>query len=186
VDLDLQRLHLVIFNSTPYMPWTWDSLIVVGLRSFFLIASAGVLIARAVPFLRTAFIPYGKTRTTPPKSNSYLIQYLSNITVPKAWFWHYYLLSVTLSVVSGFHIVDCSDGAESRIFKNLSMVNGRILLAWGMMFIQGCRRLCESTIIQRPSSARMWIGHYLVGCSFYIMMCPTIFAERPKRMDGSS
>ena len=65
------------------------------------------------------------------------------------------------------------------------MVDGRALLAWGMMFVQGCRRLYESIFIQKASSAKMWIGHYLVGCAFYFMMSLTVLAEDLPRQGGA-
>jgi 3-oxo-5-alpha-steroid 4-dehydrogenase 3 / polyprenol reductase len=152
------------------------------LRAYFVLTSVGVLVARAIPQLRTAFIPYGKTYTGSRKTNSRL-QWLSDLTVPKAWFWHYYLISVTLSILWGAYFLGCSKETQFCIFDWLSL-DGKSFLVWVMMLVQGSRRLYESLFIQRGSSARMWIGHYLVGCAFYAMMSLSVFVEGQRRTTG--
>ena len=152
------------------------TLLIYTLRAYFLSTSASVLIASVVPSLNHAFIPYGKTRTATQSSNS-PFHYLSNITVQKAWFWHYYLISVSLSIFWGTQLVVCSNGIQICLLPWLGSVDGRTLIVWAMMLLQGCRRLYESLCIQKLSSARMWIGHYLVGCVFYTMMSVAVLAE---------
>ena len=150
---------------------------ILCLRSYFLLISAIVIIVHAVPILHTAFIPYGKTRRGPLKCKSSVIELLANVTVPKAWFWHYYIISVTLSILSGWQLLECSYVGQYCSIKLLETGDPTTVVAWGMMLVQGSRRLYECLRVQKASNARMWIGHYLVGCTFYIMMCATIFAE---------
>jgi 3-oxo-5-alpha-steroid 4-dehydrogenase 3 / polyprenol reductase len=158
-------------------------LLIYILRAYFILTSIGVLVVRAIPQLRKAFIPYGKTYNGSRKANS-ILQRLSDITVPKAWFWHYYFISVTLSVFWGAQFLACSNARKLCVLEWLSYANGTTFLVWGMMLVQGCRRLYESLFMQKLSSARMWIGHYLVGCAFYIMMSLSVLVEGYKPSEG--
>jgi 3-oxo-5-alpha-steroid 4-dehydrogenase 3 / polyprenol reductase len=54
-----------------------------------------------------------------------------------------------------------------------------------MMFLHGVRRLYETMFLQNASSARMWIGHYLVGCAFYLVVSITVFIEDLDRPTGT-
>jgi 3-oxo-5-alpha-steroid 4-dehydrogenase 3 len=157
---------------------------VVLVRAYFLLTSLAVLIVWAVPPLHRAFIPYGKTLTGSRKPKS-LLQWLANITVPKAWFWHYYLLSVALSLFWGGQIVGCSWGSSLCVLKWFATVDGRTMLLWGMMFVQGCRRLHEMLYVQKFSSAKMWIGHYLIGLAFYFMMNLAVLVDGSPIPKGS-
>jgi 3-oxo-5-alpha-steroid 4-dehydrogenase 3 len=150
---------------------------------YFLLTSFGVIVVRIIPSLRAAFIPYGKTLTV-QKSES-LLQWLANITVPKAWFWHYYFVSVVLSGFWGTQFVTCSLDSSLCVSDLLARVDGRTILVWAMMSIQGYRRLYESLYVQKASSARMWIGHYLVGNAFYVTMSIAVLADRTPRAEGS-
>src|SRR5579859_1768824 len=160
-------------------------LVIYFLRAYFLSTSASVLIIRTIPPLRTAFIPYGKTYNGSPQSAG-ILQWLSNITVPKSWFWHFYVLSTALSTFWGTQFVLCSNGSQLCVSEWLGFVNGKALICWCLMFIHGCRRLYETLFVQKASSASMWIGHYLVGCTFYIMMSITVFVEGLNRPTGIS
>jgi 3-oxo-5-alpha-steroid 4-dehydrogenase 3 / polyprenol reductase len=159
-------------------------LLVAALRAYFLLTSVGVLIVRVISPLHKAFIPYGKTLNGRRKSESTL-QWLANFTVPKSWFWHYYFMSVVLSSLWGTQFVLCCFGSSLCIVESLARVNGRTIMVWGMLFLQGCRRLYESLCMQRPSSARMWIGHYIAGNGFYIMMNMAVLVEGSSRPHGS-
>jgi 3-oxo-5-alpha-steroid 4-dehydrogenase 3 len=158
--------------------------LVAALRAYFLLTSVGVLIVRVIPSLHKAFIPYGKTLNGARKSELTL-QWLSDFTVPKSWFWHYYFMSVILSSFWGIQSISCCFGSSVCILESLARVDGRTMMVWGMMFLQGCRRLYESLCLQRPSSARMWIGHYIAGNGFYIMMNQAVLAEGSSRTHGS-
>ena len=150
---------------------------------YFLATSACVIFVRIVPVLHKAFIPYGKTRTVTQKS-SLLLPRLADITVPKNWFWHYYLLSTSLSIFCGIQFAACSRGSCLCLIKSTGAVDGRSWLVWGMLFVQGCRRLYETLLIQKLSSAKMWIGHYLIGCAFYLMMNLAVFLEASPKPGG--
>src|SRR5271155_2698533 len=164
-----------------------QNLLISALRIYFVATSASVLIARNVPVLRRTFIPYGKTRTGKQTTSNSLLRSLAEITVPKYWFWHYYLVSVLLSGFWGTQLAICSTrGSRNCIFLWLPALDGRSFILWAMMAVQGGRRFYESICIQKSSSAKMWVGHYAVGVMFYIAMSLTVFAETSERPKGST
>ncbi len=160
------------------------ALVIDILRAYFLLTSASVLIARAIPQFRGAFIPYGKTHNGSSQLNP-MLQQLSNINVPKSWFWHFYLLSTSLSIFWGTQFAVCTLGGRSCLSTELSVVNGKAFVSWLLMFLHGVRRLYETMFIQKASFAKMWIGHYLVGCAFYFTMSITVFIEGLDRPIGT-
>jgi len=174
------------FDSTLVFlrPESWDPAILLslGLRAYFLLTSAAVVLVRVIPPLRQSFIPYGKTlagRQQPPS----LLPWISNITVSKNWFWHYYLLSVLLSLFWGYQAF-LHPSIVPFGCRSLTRVDGRTVIVWSLMLAQGCRRLYESLFVQKKSTARMWIGHYLVGCAFYIAMSMAVFVDGEQRPLG--
>jgi len=162
-----------------------QNLLISALRIYFLATSASVLIARNIPVLRTTFIPYGKTRIGKQQTSNSLLRTLADITVPKSWFWHYYLVSVSLSVFWAAQVAICTRGSRNCLFSWLAALDGRSGILWAMMAVQGARRLYESICVQKSSSAKMWIGHYVVGVMFYIAMSLTV-AETSTRPEGST
>ena len=160
------------------------TLLIYVVRIYFLATSASVVVARIVPSLHKTFNPYGKTRAPSLNTPQSFVQHLSNITVPKSWFWHYYLLIVLLSVFWGIQFIVCSSDCERYLLRWMGDLDGTSVIVWGMMLVQGYRRLFESLYVQKPSPSRMWIGHYLVGCAFYVMMSIAVFAEGSSRPPG--
>jgi 3-oxo-5-alpha-steroid 4-dehydrogenase 3 / polyprenol reductase len=163
-----------------------ECLIRLALQTYFLLTSVAVIFVRFIPPLRQSFIPYGKTLSNRSRQPPQVFQWLANITVPKNWFWQYYLLSVSLSIFWGYQVLVCSSGESHCFWQKLSHVDGRTTIVWVMMLVQGGRRLCESLFLQRRSTARMWIGHYLVGCAFYTAMSVAVFADGRSRPLGVS
>ncbi|KAI6902381.1 hypothetical protein KC318_g8313 [Hortaea werneckii] len=54
----------------------------------------------------------------------------------------------------------------------------QVLLAWGMVFVQGCRRFWECLALpQSPSKSQMWIGHWVLGIGFYTGFSVAVWVE---------
>jgi len=53
----------------------------------------------------------------------------------------------------------------------------QVMVVWAAMFTQGCRRLYESLIFAKPSSAQMWVGHWALGIWFYLTMGVAVWIE---------
>lgn len=156
-----------------------------GIRAYFLATSACVVLVCIIPALHKAFIPYGKTRpkTQPP---GIFWPWLSDLTVPKRWFWHFYFLSIIMSIACGIQLTACSGGNHLCVLRPMVTVDGRTLLVLGMVLVQGCRRLNETLCVQKLSVTRMWIGHYLAGCAYYVMLNLAVIAEASMKPHSTS
>ena len=53
----------------------------------------------------------------------------------------------------------------------------QIELTWALMGIQGLRRQLESSVLAKPSTSKMWIGHYILGIVFYLAMSIAVWIE---------
>ena len=53
----------------------------------------------------------------------------------------------------------------------------QVVVVWAVMLAQGCRRLYESLVFGKPSSAQMWIGHWALGIWFYLTMSVAVWIE---------
>lgn len=128
------------------------------IRSYFVGACAAVLLARKYRAVLRPLLVYGKTAQgdeTSEQSDAWSIRRLAGLTVPRSWFMHFYLLSSCLGLLLGY----CFAGRST-----LAIINNTLVLSHSI------RRLWETCCIERPSGSRMWVGHYVVGISFYIFM----------------
>ncbi len=57
------------------------------------------------------------------------------------------------------------------------MSKEQILLTWALMSAQGCRRLYESIRLAKPSNAKMWFVHWILGWAFYAGMGLAVWVE---------
>ena len=115
------------------------------------------------------------------------------VRVPHDYFKHFYVVSVLSSSFWLYQII--TKGAAVRLFcprkhhgDNLkSMSVDQIILTWSLMLIQGVRRLIESTLLTKPSTSKMWIGHWILGMAFYVAMGMAVWIEGASQLidDGS-
>ena len=109
----------------------------------------------------------------------------ASIQVPHAWFTHFYILSVLLSV---FWVIQflCEGsilktvlamGSATKGPSTASMSLAQVMLVWGLMSVHGCRRLYECLVFTRPSQAKMWVGHWLFGLTFYAAMSVAVWVD---------
>ncbi|TGJ81441.1 hypothetical protein E0Z10_g7314 [Xylaria hypoxylon] len=102
--------------------------------------------------------------------------------VPHSWFIHFYILSLFCSVFWAVQFVTQGSVLElivkNQLSKSISsMTLGQVILVWGLMGLQGARRLYEYLAVLRPSSSRMWIVHWLLGNVFYLCTSVSIWIE---------
>ncbi len=144
-----------------------------------------VLAVNAVPPLRRRFLLYGSrtvaqqnVELSPKGSLSAFLDYLATLQVPHRYFTHFYVVSVTSSALWAQEIL-----RNGRLFSAIAilapkidpskaMSKEQILLTWALMSAQGCRRLYESIRLAKPSNAKMWFVHWLLGWAFYAGMGP--------------
>ncbi|PBL03842.1 3-oxo-5-alpha-steroid 4-dehydrogenase-like protein [Armillaria gallica] len=159
-------------------------------RGYFLFGASVVLAVNAVPPLRRRFLLYGSrtvaqqnVQLSPKGSLSAFLDYLATLQVPHRYFTHFYVVSVTSSALWAQEIL-----RNGRLFSAIAilapkidpskaMSKEQILLTWALMSAQGCRRLYESIRLAKPSNAKMWFVHWLLGCAFYAGMGPAVWVE---------
>ncbi|KAI9490633.1 3-oxo-5-alpha-steroid 4-dehydrogenase-domain-containing protein [Zychaea mexicana] len=142
------------------------------------------------------FLPYGKLNITADKPQSPLGHWLAQLTVPKSWFSHFYIVGFAFALES------CIEIALLLLWqptKNFSKAGGPILtlvrtldtaqgsthiepefcvLALVLMTMHLGRRVYESLCVERPSrNARMHISHYATGLGFYGAMVVATWIE---------
>lgn len=111
--------------------------------------------------------------------------------IPHSWFNHFYVASVAGSVFWGLELL-LGGGvvmrllAEWETFVHMAEGTGSVptsmsweqtVLAWGMLYVQGVRRLYECYFIMRPSKSEMWFVHYIMGMCFYVGIGLAVWIE---------
>lgn len=124
--------------------------VVIGYRLTFLIGLSSVAVAN---YLLPELLQYGKTFApdSATKNEVHLWKRLFFLTVPKAYFAHFYYLSTLLSLANLFY------------FRNHP-------ITWLIAF-HSVRRAYETTYVSKytPMSRMHW-SHYVVGIWFYTVL----------------
>ncbi|RMZ07723.1 hypothetical protein D0860_04966 [Hortaea werneckii] len=179
-----------------------------SIRLTYTLASILVLTVYLLPSLRSRFLAYGPRSLSPSSSGTTsaerekaatqgnqtpspvtsLLDRLAEWRVPHSWFTSFYAVSIAWSV---FWAVQFA--CKGWVFRVLvdwhlyysghdvivySMTLRQVLLAWGMVFVQGCRRFWECLALpQSPSKSQMWIGHWILGIGFYTGLSVAVWVE---------
>lgn len=111
---------------------------------------------------RGAFIRYGKTGGTRSRLfhgfMSQVLQCLEDLKVKKSLFYQFYLVSVLSSMI--------------LFYFGKFEINTELKLA---VLCQGVRRFIESVWLEHKSTSQMWIGHYIFGITFYVLLNLSIY-----------
>ncbi|KAG5519377.1 hypothetical protein PMAC_002003 [Pneumocystis sp. 'macacae'] len=139
-------------------------------RAYFIFLTSGLLIARMNP-LTKRWMCYGKTLDESNR-HAFYRRSIFDYTVPKKWFIHFYVVS---TISNCFWIVQI---CRCRFYGNCSLITYfsldtmqslyEVYVCVLFMSVHGVRRLYESVFIQKHSNARMWIGHYFLGMTYYL------------------
>ena len=122
-------------------------------RVTFLVGFLSLLLAE---FILPDFLKYGKTLTEKDHKAKHntphtLLEKLMQLTVPKAWFSHFYILSTALSITTCI----CFPGYA---------------LPW-LILLHSLRRLYETLYVNKyTAKSRMNWTHYAVGIWFYSVL----------------
>jgi 3-oxo-5-alpha-steroid 4-dehydrogenase 3 len=143
------------------------------------ILSALSLLAKFQPTLRASVLAYGKLTETSDQPTSKFSLWISQQTVPKAWFLHFYLIgflfalwcNLEITILLWKHkkgpIVSVLAHFDTPDFAN-TQPPIICLLTLCLITLHLGRRLYEVNIVERPSrQARMNISHYFIGIGFY-------------------
>lgn len=156
---------------------------------------AQVLFASLLDSFHARFIPYG-ARAMPAQTSARqpaeapsrsvvtrVLDVVASWKVPHRYFTHFYVTSVVASVFWAVQIA-LSGGTFEAIatrvspeHRDRSMSIAQIILCWGLMLVQGGRRLFECFAFSKPSSSSMWFAHWLVGLAFYLLVSVSIWIE---------
>ena len=169
-----------------------------------------IVSARLFPPLASRFLAYGSRASTPEHSkapetnekrspqeapntsNTGSLDFVASLKVPHNWFTSFYIVSVAASIFwapqlffkSG--LVSAISAATPGDGDGESMTLHQVMVVWAVMLAQGSRRLYESIVFARPSSAQMWIGHWALGIWFYMTMSVAIWIEGMRMYSSSS
>lgn len=127
--------------------------------------------------MRARFLTYGSRATSPDGKSSQpapskptlvgqALDAAAAIQVPHNWFTHFYIISVSCSIFWGWKL---------RIWE----AHGQLQIVWGLMLLQGVRRMLESYTYTSTSKSQMWFVHWLLGLAFYWSMNMSIWIEGP-------
>ncbi|KAJ0422417.1 hypothetical protein BJY00DRAFT_75048 [Aspergillus carlsbadensis] len=169
------------------------------LRAFFIFAACTILSVSLPDSLRSRFIPYGARATSTaaveteipaspasPSSASPVaraLDYVATLRVPHSYFTQFYVVSVLSSIFWGlqlllhgaaFQAIATRVGPE-HLHETISI--NQVMLCWGLMLIQGLRRLHECLSFSKPSTSEMWFVHWLAGIAFYLAVAVAIWIE---------
>ncbi|KAI7368089.1 hypothetical protein KC354_g2912 [Hortaea werneckii] len=127
-----------------------------------------------------------------PSPVTSLLDRLAEWKVPHSWFTSFYAVSIACSLF--WAVQFACNGWVLRVLLDWQLHGGhhekgkgvvvysmtlrQVLLAWGMVFVQGCRRFWECLALpQSPSKSQMWIGHWVLGIGFYTGLSVAVWVE---------
>jgi 3-oxo-5-alpha-steroid 4-dehydrogenase 3 len=124
----------------------------VWLAGIWLVLAAAAFLGQSELF--NSLTLHGKLRMSAETRPSSLLQ---DVTVPKSWFWHFYLIAVAVAV---------------------ALLHARPSVAAGLFFIHVSRRLLEQLFLfGRRSRSRMNVLAYFLGLGFYPLYGLSIWAS---------
>ena len=135
------------------------------IRFYYISTTVLILVINVIPPCHNILIPYGKTRSSPLKP----ARLRDLLSVPKRWFWHFYVVGVICCV--GVWCL-CWMGNTWHDNKKIDEWLGLV-----MMTFQVARRLYECLFVERPSNAEMHVLHYIAGVLFYLITPFAIVCE---------
>lgn len=153
-------------------------------QAYYIFGSVVIISIQVLPAeLRRALLDYGARQQNPTRKSG-LGWLLDCLQVPHSWFLHFYLLSVGLSVfwawqyfTRGLVLAEIARAQVEGSGDGLSMDVSQVFVAWGLMAMQGGRRLYESLCITKAGKSPMSSIHWLVGMTFYATMSISVWIE---------
>ncbi|KAL1961347.1 hypothetical protein VTO42DRAFT_75 [Malbranchea cinnamomea] len=169
------------------------------LRGGFLLTACAILAINNIPAFRRRFIFYGPRAVSSPTKSSLadkaptprkdswvelLLDRIATWNVPHSYFIHFYIVSVISSTLWGIQLATrgplfraVASTINRAWLSEYSMSCHQIVLCWALLALQGVRRLYECFALTKPSTSKMWFGHWLFGLAFYISMGIAIWIE---------
>lgn len=161
-------------------------------KIFFTLGTAVDIGGVLIPSFQQKIMDYGSRATSTTSSTrisihrnarlSSLLDYIASYQVSHTWFTHYYLVSVVSSIFWGYQILTHGAAVDFFAFHSPPLSTGgmtinQVFIAWSFMTLQGIRRLFESLTITKSSQSKMWVGLWLLGIGYYIVMGISVWIE---------
>jgi 3-oxo-5-alpha-steroid 4-dehydrogenase 3 len=153
-------------------------------QAFYIFASASILGINVLPAdLRSALMDYGaRLQDSSKKTPGKLAWIPGLLRVPHSWFLHYYILSLACSAFWAWQYL--TRGSVMEWLVKGQVRDGResvellqVFVAWGLMTLQGLRRLYESFFVTKPGPSPMSSIHWIVGLVYYLDMSISVWIE---------
>jgi 3-oxo-5-alpha-steroid 4-dehydrogenase 3 / polyprenol reductase len=188
---------IIVVNVVVIIVLTITSIMdtVAALRIGYLLSAAAILVVYVIPALRDRFLVYGprdglahnKRRSREQQGfHMKTLDYFASIKVPHSWFKHFYMLSMVSSAMWLQQLYTRGPMLQNVLRATSkdrpSMSFNQLVLCCMLLAIQGSRRLYESTVLTKPSTSQMWVGHYLLGLLYYAAMGVAIWIEGAKAL----
>jgi 3-oxo-5-alpha-steroid 4-dehydrogenase 3 len=112
-----------------------------------------------------------------------ILDALATLQMPHEYFRHFYIVSVLSSVFWAMQILmkgtafQAICGYATLHNSSKSMTINQVALTWGLMMIQGVRRLYESWTLGKSPGSKMWFTHWVLGIAFYISFGIALWIE---------
>lgn len=163
-------------------------------QGVYILSSATILAINALPAeLRTVLVEYGarhQDRKDGKKQKGTLQGLVGLLEVPHSWFLHFYVVSVAYSAFWAWqyltHGTIMGWLAREQVRDGQTSVElSRVFVAWGLMTLQGLRRLYESLFVTKSGSSPMSSLHWIAGVLFYAGMSISVWIEGSGGLFGS-
>lgn len=164
-----------------------------------LLAAACIFAVAALPReVKHIMMDYGAREERPqtrqkgeaPQEYRLVRQFAAYTAVPHSWFSSYYYTSVAGLAFWAYQFL-----RHGRLMQLLasrqasaglpSMAMEQVYVTWGLMALQGTRRLLESWALVKPSKSKMGVLHWLLGIAFYAGMSLSVWIEGSRTLPSS-
>ncbi|KAK9763351.1 hypothetical protein K7432_010050 [Basidiobolus ranarum] len=161
-------------------------------RFGYVLITTSAICASIFPQLRHSILDYGKLNEGKNVSRKYegtWIDTLRSIQVPKRWFQHFYIFGFIwnlwlilefiswLSFSKKWFLLNILPKLDTPVEVEFSGSPERALYALLLTQVQLTRRSYEVLFVEKPSTATMHLGHYLVGLCFYLAISLSVWLE---------
>ncbi|ORZ01121.1 3-oxo-5-alpha-steroid 4-dehydrogenase-domain-containing protein [Syncephalastrum racemosum] len=142
-------------------------------------------VTKRLAFLRATVLAYGRLNHTADRPQSNLQTRLQRLTVPKAWFSHFYFVGLAFAAYCVIEMVFLPHGPLMYALRRWDTPEGSdrvdkttVVISVCMIICHLARRAYESMYVEQASAqARMHVSHYLVGLGFYGAMVLAAWIE---------
>ncbi|KIW06199.1 uncharacterized protein PV09_02677 [Verruconis gallopava] len=159
--------------------------VVLAIRSFYLLVAAAIIGIYAIPPFKSRFLAYGARAAPSSMPKNGLLDHLAAVTVPHAWFKHFYILSIA-ACLFWLGVILTQNPILDRVLSfskepEVPVSAMQVSIAWFALILHSVRRYLEC-LEAAPSSSRMFVGHWVMGLLFYVVTSVAVWIEGDRRL----